>query len=111
MGQDGPRARRLLRWPFRLLSASATTFATHSPRSGANAASCATCRSRSAFGSAEETRAYITAPVFECPGTSTRMVPVGIWRAGTGSLPCLHHSQSGFVRDAVARAPSDSFMG
>jgi amino acid permease-like protein len=76
------------RLPLTPAPTSVTTSATARPCPAAHAVSLATCRSRSARRLCEETRAYSTTrPPGGLPGVSTRIVPEGRRRAGTGMVP------------------------
>src|SRR6266508_202395 len=76
------------RLPSKPEPTSVTTSATATPCPVAHAVSRATCRSRSARWSWAETRAYSTArPPDGLSGASTRIVPDGSRRAGTGMVP------------------------
>ena len=70
----------------------------------------ATCRSKSARWW-WETRAYTTLrPVATSDGRSTRMLPEGVWCAGTGKQPCFHQRQAVTWAMPSRRAKSDSFI-
>ena len=62
------------------------------------------------FWSMGDTRAYSTTPTFSRSEASTKIVLVGIWRAGTGSLPAFHHFQAVWYAMPFLLAQSESFI-
>jgi hypothetical protein len=77
-------------WPFKPEPISVTTRPTLQPCETACSNSRATCESRFGFCSAELTRASIATSDGPAGGSSTRIIPFALCRAGTGSFPALN---------------------
>jgi len=87
-----------------------TRYTSH-PRARQNSKHRSACRSRSSFFSCEETRQYTTVGRFSRAGdVSTRMAPLGVLYARTGSLPRLNHRQAVMYAIPCCLAQSASFM-
>ncbi len=81
-------ARNLRRWPLSAEPTSVTTLPTGRFCPAAQAVTRATCRSRSAFWSADDTRAYTAvSPVGRSTASGSTRINRPTRRAGTGNVP------------------------